>query len=132
VPPIPDRTRRPLSAIVLACVYILLALIWLGMAIQNLTWNEFKPGKPMDPDLVPWSIGLVAVSGLFAAAAAGLLRMRRAGRRAALGLAVCFVALAVYGVADSSPLLPILIIPGAITALCAAHLALPATGERFR
>jgi len=132
MPSTPDRPRRPLAALVLAAVYLLLALVWLVMAIQNFTWNEYKPGKPMDPDLVPWSIGLLAASAIFGATALGLLRMRRAGRRAALGLALLFVALAIYGVADSSPLLPILIIPGVLTALCAAHLALPATGERFR
>ena len=130
--PTPDRIRRPLSATVLALVYGLLALIWLGMAIQDLTWNEFKPGKPMDPDLVPWSVGLLAASAVFASTAVALLRMRNAGRRAALVLALLFVALALYGIVDSSPLLPILIIPGAVTALCAAHLALPATGRRFR
>ena len=128
----PDPTRRPLSAAVLACVYLLLAAVWLGMAIQNFTWNEYKPGKPMDPDLMPWSIGLLAVSAIFAVIATGLLRMRRWGRRAAIGLAALFVAMAIYGIADSSPLLPILIVPGLITALCAAHLALPATGRRFR
>jgi hypothetical protein len=132
MPSTPDRPRRPLSALVLAAVYLLLALIWLGMAIQNFTWNEYKPGKPMDPDLVPWSIGLLAASALFGTTALGLLRMRRAGRRAALALALLFVALAIYGILDSSPLLPILIIPGLLTALCAAHLALPATGARFR
>ncbi len=132
MPPTPDKPRRPRSALLLAGVYLLLALVWLGMAIQNFTWNEYKPGKPMDPDLLPWSIGLLAASTLFGATALGLLRMRRAGRRAALALAVVFVGLAIYGVADSSPLLPILIIPGVVTALCAAHLALPAIGERFR
>ena len=132
MPSTTDRPRRPLSALVLAAVYFLLALVWLGMAIQNFTWNEYKPGKPMDPDLVPWSIGLLAASAIFGATALGLLRMRRAGRRAALALALLFVAVAIYGVADSSPLLPILIIPGLLTALCAAHLALPATGARFR
>ena len=128
----PDRAPRPLSATVLAGVYLLLALIWLGMAIQNFTWNEYKPGKPIDPDLVPWSVGLVAASAIFSATAVGLLRMRPLGRRAGIGLAVLFVALGIYGVVDDSPLLPILITPGVIIALCAGHLALPATGERFR
>ena len=128
----PDRPPRPFSATVLAGVYLLLGLVWLGMAIQNFTWNEYKPGKPMDPDLVPWSIGLLAASALFGATAVGLLRMRRLGRRAGITLAALFVALGLYGVADSSPLLPILITPGVIVALCAGHLALPATGERFR
>ena len=123
---------RTFPITLLAVVLGVLGLAWLGMALGNITWNEYKPGKPMDQDLIPWTIGLVALGVIFLATAFGLLRMRVWGRHLALVVGALFVATALYGIHDSSPLLPILLIPGLIVGLCVLYLLRPVIGSRFR
>jgi hypothetical protein len=128
----PTGTLRTLPITLLAIVLAFLGLAWLGMALGNITWNEYKPGKPMDPDLIPWTILLVALGAIFLVTAFGLLRMRAWGRHLALVVGVLFVATGFYGIYESAPLLPILLIPGLIVGLCVLYLMRPAVGSRFR
>ena len=128
----PTKTSRTFPITLLAILLGFLGLIWLGMALGNVTWNEYKPGKPMDPDLIPWTIGLVALGIVFLGTAFGLMRMRVWGRHLALVVGILFVATAFYGIHDSSPLLPILLIPGLVVGLCVVYLVRPVVGSWFR
>lgn len=124
-------SRRSWAIVILAILFLFIGLIWIGMAVQNLTWDEFKPGKPMDPDLLPWSIGLILLGSAYLLTSIGLMRMRRWGRACAFLMGGFFVGLAVYGYFESSFLLPILFIPGLLILLGLIYLALPGMRERF-
>ncbi len=122
---------RPAAVTILALLFVFLGLVQTGMAIQNFTWDEYKPGKPMDPDLVPWSIGLLCLGGAFFSTAFGLLRMRAWGRRGALLLGIFFLGTTLYGLAEDSFLLGVLITPGAFMALGIVYLLRPRIARQF-
>jgi len=124
-------SRRPFPVTILALIFLFVGLNFVGMAVQDVTWNEFKPGKPMDPDLVPWAIGLAAAGAAFVVYAVGLFGLRSWARTGSLLLGTAFVALAVYGFVDASPLLLILFTPGAIILLCLLYLARPSVRGCF-
>ncbi|MDP3939064.1 MAG: hypothetical protein Q8R92_13145 [Deltaproteobacteria bacterium] len=123
--------KRPLPVTLLAGLYLFLGIVFAGMGIQDLAWDEFKPGKPMDPDLLPWAIGLLSLAFAFAGTAAGLFRMRRWGRRSALGLGALFVFTGIYGLTESAPLLALLITPGAALLIGFLYLLRPGVASRF-
>ena len=123
--------RRSWAIVILAVLFLFIGLIWIGMALQNFAWDEYKPGKPMDPDLVPWSIGLILLGSAYLLTSIGLLRMRRWGRACAFLMGGFFVGLAVYGYSESSLLLPILFIPGLVILIGLIYLAQPRMRERF-
>ena len=123
--------RRPFPVTILALVFLLLGLNFVGMAVQDVTWNEYKPGHPMETDLVPWAIGLAAAGATFVRHAVGLFGLRSWARTGSLLLGTAFLALAVYGFVDASPLLLILFTPGAIILLCLLYLARPSVRGCF-
>ena len=130
-----SKTRlnsRPATVTILALLFVFLGLVQTGMAIQNFTWDEYKPGKPMDPDLLPWSIGLVCLGAAFFSTAFGLLRMRPWGRRGALLLGTFFVGTMLYGLSEDSFLLGLLITPGTFMALGIVYLMRPQVAGLFR
>jgi len=122
----------PAAVTILAILFVFLGLVLTAMAIQNFTWDEYKPGKPMDPDLLPWSIGLVCLGGAFFSTAFGLFRMRAWGRRGALLLGIFFVGTMLYGLTEDAPLLGLLITPGVAMALGIAYLLRPRIAGAFR
>ena len=126
------KNRRPGIVTCLAILFVFLGLVQAGMAVQNFTWDEYKPGKPMDPDLLPWSIGLLCLGGAFLSTAFGLFRMRAWGRRGALLLGIFFVGTMLYGVTEDSFLLGLLITPGVVMALGIAYLLRPRIAGAFR
>lgn len=123
---------RPVAVTLLALLFVFLGLVQIGMGVQDLTWNEHKPGKPMDPDLLPWSIGLLCVGGAFLATAFGLFRMRIWGRRSAVLFGILIVAALLYGLTEDAPLLALLITPGSLMTLGVLYLLRPGIAASFR
>lgn len=125
-------SNRPVAVTLLGILFLFLGLVAIGMAVQDLTWNEEKPGKPMDPDLLPWSIGLLCLGGAFLSTAFGLVRMRAWARRSALLFGIFLVGAMLYALMEDAPLLALLFTPGVFMVLGLLYLLRPRVTSLFR
>ncbi len=125
-------TGRPLPILLAGTLFFIIGFVWTGMAAQNFAWDEYKPGKPMDPDLLPWSIALLLFGAAFLITGLGLWRLRAWGRRSAFVLGTLFVGMGLYSYWEGSHLLIFLFTPGLLVLLSLIYLARPSVKARFR
>jgi uncharacterized membrane protein (DUF2068 family) len=124
-------TGRPLPIVLAGLLFGVIGLVWLGMAAQNIAWDEYKPGKPMDPDLLPWSVGLILFGAAFLGTGLGLWRLRAWGRKSAFLLGTLFLGMGLFSYWEGSHLLMFLFTPGLLVLLSLIYLARPSVGARF-
>jgi hypothetical protein len=129
VRPAPSRSLPILLA---GFLFVVIGLFWLGMAAGNFTWDEFKPGKPMDPDLLPWSVGLILLGAAFFGTGVSLWRLRVWGRKSAFLFGTLFMGMGCLSYWERSDLLIFLFTPGVLVLLSLIYLARPSVGARFR
>ena len=123
---------RSLPILLAGFLFVVIGFFWLGMAAENVAWDEYKPGKPMDPDLLPWSVGLILFGAAFIGTGFGLWRHRAWGRKSAFLFSTLFLGMGFFSYWERSWLLVYLFTPGLLVLLSLIYLARPSVGARFR
>jgi hypothetical protein len=126
----PATGGRPFPILLAGFLFVIIGSLWIGMGVQNLLWDEYKPGKPMDPDLLPWTIALILFGSAYLASAIGMLGMRSWGRKSAFLLGA--LGMGMYSYWEKSPLLMMLFAPGLLVLLALIYLGRPSVKAKFR